>query len=241
VPFFEPNNIDASLGHNANVIVLPYGNCCGRPSLIWQWQSGMRFTQSGGNLCYPPKSESAYPAVSALETGPAGPGFENDISAFCITHHVSAILVGPGTPTPVAAAIEGLHWQETRDHGITVVRVPDSRSLHFYYILGDYWPEGGPESWMGHQINIVTHGQPVQLSIIGRYRTPQLGPVEISVVNGSDVSRYRITEHDSQVLSLPADASVILTASDTFVPARISHNGDERPLSVRISLQRASF
>jgi hypothetical protein len=179
--------------------------------------------------------------VSALETGPAGPGFENDISAFCITHQVSAILVGPGTPTPVAAAIEGLHWQDTRDHGITVVRVPDSRSLHFYYILGDYWPEGGAESWMGHQINIVTNGQPVQLSITGRHRTPQIGPVEISVVNGSDVSRYRITEHDTQVLSLPADASVILTASDTFVPARVSHNGDERPLSVTISLQRASF
>jgi hypothetical protein len=241
VPFFEPNNIDASLGHNANVIVLPYGDCCGRPSLIWQWQSGMRFTQSGGNLCYPPKSESAYPAVSALEKGPAGPGFENDISAFCMSHHVSAILVGPGTPTPVVAAIEGLHWPQTMDHGITVVRVPDSRSLHFYYILGDYWPEGGSESWMGHQINIVTHGQPVQLSITGRYRTPQLGPVEISVANGSDVSRYRITEHDTQVLSLPADASVILTASDTFVPSRVSHNGDERPLSVRISLQRTSF
>jgi hypothetical protein len=104
----------------------------------------MRFTQSGGNLCYPPKSESAYPAASALETGPAGPGFENDISAFCITHHVSAVLVGPGTPTPVAAAIEGLHWQETRDHGITVVRVPDSRSLHFYYILGELLARGRP-------------------------------------------------------------------------------------------------
>ena len=87
----------------------------------------------------------------------------------------------------------------------------------------------------------MTHGQPVQLSIIGRYRTPQLGPVEISVVNGSDVSRYRITERDTQVLSLPADASVILTASDTFVPARISHNGGERHLSVRISLQQAGF
>jgi hypothetical protein len=238
VPFFEPNNFDTSLGHNPNVIVLPFGNCCGRPSLIWQWQSGMRFTQSGGYLCYPPKSELAWPAVHAFETGSAGPGFENDVTAFCITHHVSAILVEPGTPTPLAAAIEGLHWQESRDHGITVVRVPDS---HFHYVLGDYWPEGGPESWIGHQINIVTHGQPLQLSIIGRYRPPELGPVEISVVNGSDVSRYRITEHDTQVLSVPADVSVILTASGTFVPARTLHNGDERPLSVRISLQRASF
>jgi hypothetical protein len=126
VPFFEPNNVEASLGQNANVIVLPFGNCCGRPSLIWQWQSGMHFTQSGGNLCYPPESESAWPAVHALETGLTGPGFANDLTGFCITHHVSAILVGPGTATPLAAAIEDLHWQETKDHGITVVRVPDS-------------------------------------------------------------------------------------------------------------------
>jgi hypothetical protein len=237
VPFFEPNNVEASLRHNANVIVLPYG----RPSLISQWQSGMCFTQSGGYLCYPPESEWAWPAVRALETSSAGPSFENDITAFCITHHVSAILVGPGTPTPIAAAIEDLHWQETRDHGVTVVRVPDTGSSHFHYILGDYWPEGGPESWMGHQINIVTHGQPLELTITGRYRPRELGPVEISILNGSDVSRYRITEHDTQVLSLPADVSVILTASGTFVPARILHNGDERPLSVRIGLQQASF
>jgi hypothetical protein len=240
VPFFEPNNVDTSLGHNANVIVLPFGNCCGRPSLIWQWQSGMRFTQSGGNLCYPPESESAWPVVHALDAGLAGPGFADDLTGFCFTHRVSAILVGPGTPTPLAAAIEDLHWQETKDHGITVVRVPYSSVLHFYYVLGDYWPEG-PESWMGHQINIVTHGQPMQLTITGQYRPPELGPVEISVVNGSDVSRYRIAEHDQQVLNLPADASVILTASGTFVPARISHSGDERSLSVRIRLQRCTF
>jgi hypothetical protein len=234
VPFFEPNNVEASLGHNANVIVLPFG----RSSLIWQWQSGMAFTQSGGYLCYPPKTELAWPAMQALQTGLVGPGFENDITALCITHHVSAILVEPGTPTPLAAAIEDLHWEETRDHGITVVRVPDSRSSHFHYIFGDYWPESGPEAWMGHQINIVTHGQPLRLSITG---PAELGPVEISVVNGSDVSRYRVAEHDTQVLSLPADASVILTASSTFVPARTSHNGDERSLSVRISLQPATF
>jgi hypothetical protein len=62
VPFFESNNVEASPGHNANVIVLPSG----RPSLISQWQSGMRFTQSAGYLCYPPESELAWPAVRQL-------------------------------------------------------------------------------------------------------------------------------------------------------------------------------
>ena len=43
-PFFEPQSVAASLEKDANVIILPYLG----PGLLWQWQSGMRFTQSGG-------------------------------------------------------------------------------------------------------------------------------------------------------------------------------------------------
>jgi hypothetical protein len=149
----------------------------------------------------------------------------------------------------LAAAVETLHWPETTDHGVWVVRVPDQQLLHFHYVLGDYYYGGGPDNWMGRQINIVTHGKPMELRITGRYRPPEPDPVEISVVDGSEVSRYRITEHDTKVLSLPADASVILTASDTFVPARtlrnlqngdpVFHGVETRPLSVAIGLQPA--
>lgn len=238
-PFFQPQNVVASLGHDANVIVLPFGYT--GPSMIWQWQSGMLFTQSSGYLSYPPKSEEAWPAVQYFETGIPGPSFENDISAFCGTHHVSAILMGPGTPTPLAAAIEALHWQETKDHGMRIVRVPDSSSLHFHYVLGDYWPSGSAESWMGHRISIVTSNEPMQLRITGRYRPAELGPVELSFVNGSDASHYRVAQGDTYILSVPADSSVSLTANATFVPAEIMHNSDERSLSVAIGLQGARF
>jgi hypothetical protein len=130
-----------------------------------------------------------------------------------------------------------LHWQETMDHGVQIVHVPDPRVLHFYYISGDYWPQDGPESWMGRQINVVTDGRPMQLRIIGRMRPPELGPVEIRVVNGSEVLSYRIAQPDTQLLTLPANASVVLTANTTFVPARFIHNRDERHLSVAIDLQ----
>jgi hypothetical protein len=230
--FFEPQNVVATLGKNANVVMLPYGHT--GPSMIWQWQSGMRFTQSGGYVSLPPQWETVWPVVDSFYTGVTGPDFESDISAFCTTHHISAILIGPGTPNSLVAAVHALRWQETTYHGVKVVRVPDPQFLHFHYILGDYWLEDG---WMGKQVNIVTRGQPMQLRISGQYRPPALGPAEILFVNGLESSKYSIAQESTQILNLPADSSVTLTAPTTFVPDQVICNGDRRALSVRIILQ----
>jgi hypothetical protein len=234
-PFFEPQNVAASIEKDANVIILPYLG----PGLLWQWQSGMRFTQSGGYVGFTPQSESLnWPVVADLGTGVPGPHFENDLSGFCVSHRVSAILVGPDTPAALVAAISALHWQETNAHGVRVVRVPDPDSLHFHQVSGDYWPQDG---WMGRQVNIVTHGQPMELRISGQYRPVKLGPVEIrATVNGSEVGSYRIGQPDTQVLRVPANALVSLTASATFVPKRpkrLPRDAEQRSLSVVLSLQ----
>jgi hypothetical protein len=96
VAFFEPQNVVASLGHDANVILLPYGSGA---SMLWQWQSGLRFTQSGGYLGAPPESAWNWPAVTSLymytrEGVPrhVAPSFEDDLSAFCVAHRVSGHL-----------------------------------------------------------------------------------------------------------------------------------------------------
>ena len=237
-PFFEPQNVAASIEMDANVIILPYSG----PGLLWQWQSGMRFTQSGGYVGFTPQSEALdWPVLGNLSTGTGGPLFENDLAGFCVAHRVSAILVGPGTPAALVAAISALHWQESNAHGMRVVRVPDPDSLHFYHVWGDYWPQDG---WMGRRINIVTHGQPIELRITGQDRPAQLGPVEIrATINGSEVASYRIGQPDTQVLSVPADASVTLTASATFIPKipkKFPRNADQRNLSVVLGLQPES-
>jgi len=124
---------------------------------------------------------------------------------------------------------------------VRVVRVPDPRSLHFYHVSGEYWPEDSPANWMGRQVNIVTHGQPIELSITGQYRPVELGPVEIdATVNGSEVASYRIGQRDTQVLSVPANASVTLRASATFVPNGLPRDGIQRRVSVLLSLQPES-
>jgi len=121
--FFEPKNVVASLGRNANVIVLPFSE--NGPGMIWQWQADMTFTQSGGfvGTAYP--AEFVPPVVSTLYSGKPGPTFEKDISSYCVDHHVSAILVGPDTSAPLVEALHALHWPEMEDRGILVVRVPD--------------------------------------------------------------------------------------------------------------------
>jgi len=230
-PFFEPRNIAASIEKDTNVIILPYLG----PGLLWQWQSGMHFTQSAGYIGFTPLSEAKnWPVVTNLCTGTAGPRFENDLTAFCVAHRVSAILVGPGTSAALFAAISTLHWPETNAHGVRVLRVPDPGSLHFHEVWGDYWPD---DSWMGRQVKIVTHQQPIELQITGQYRPVELGPVEIRVtVNGSEVATYRIGQPDTQVLRVPAGASVTLTASATFVPKGLHHSDDQRSLSVILGL-----
>ena len=94
---------------------------------------------------------------------------------------------------------------------------------------------------MGRQVNIVTHGQPIELRISGQYRPAKLGPVEIrATVNGSEVGSYRIGKPDVQVLRVPANASVTLTASATFEPKRpkrLPRDFVQRSLSVVLSLQ----
>src|SRR6516162_6104236 len=231
-PFFEPQNVGATIEKDANVIILPYVG----PGLLWQWQSGMRFTQSGGYVGFTPALESRdWPVVENLGSGFAGSNFENDLSGFCVSHRVSAILVGPDTPGALVAAISALHWQETNAYRVRVVRVPDPESLHFHQVTGDYWRQ---DNWMGRQVNIVTHGQPMELRISGQSRPVELGPVEIrATVNGSEAGSYRIGCPDVQVLRVPANASVTLTVSATFVPKGLPRDVEHRGLSVVLSLQ----
>jgi hypothetical protein len=94
-------------------------------------------------------------------------------------------------------------------------------------------------SWMGHQIKIMTNGQPTELCITGQYRPAELGLVENTVASGTNVSRYQIAQGEMHILNLPAHASVVLPAGDTFVPDQFIYNGDQRSLSVTISLTPA--
>jgi hypothetical protein len=124
LPFFSLANVEAVLGRNANVLVLPYTD---GPGMLWQWESGMRFTQSGGDTSLVPLSFSRWPVVQTLSNGQPNQSFATDFSAFCTAKKVAFVLVGPGTTPALVMALENLHWPHEQQGGILVLRVPQPR------------------------------------------------------------------------------------------------------------------
>jgi len=139
-PFFTPQNVLQKLGNMPNVLVLPAGWLS--PSLAWQLNAGMRFTQTVGFVGFSPYSERAWFAFHGdfangmlttgqgeLVTGAVSPQFGNDLAAFCATHHVNYILMGPGTPSSIIAAVSELQWRQSVEQGVVVVQVPPPTQL----------------------------------------------------------------------------------------------------------------
>jgi hypothetical protein len=84
----------------------------------------MSFTQAGGYLGTVPESEAALPAVRDLYHGWPDTGFKENLTTFCRSHRVTAIVIGPGTPEPLAAALEQLPWKKTTDQRMRLVWPP---------------------------------------------------------------------------------------------------------------------
>ena len=123
-PFFTPAHVERVLGRDRNVLVLPFAPD-GR-GVLWQWQSGFRFSETGGSFSFVPLPFQTA-TVLALETGRLPPRFPRDLARFCAENRVSFILVGPGTMPPLAAAVGRLGWPERLDRGVLVVTVPGVR------------------------------------------------------------------------------------------------------------------
>jgi hypothetical protein len=225
--FFTPQIVADNLRNVPNVLVIPYGPA--GAGMLWQVQSGMNFTQSGGYIGPTPASASSWPILDSLWNETVNPSFANDLTGFCVAHKVSALLLCPGTSQALVHAVHALHWPATKDHEVEIMRVPEYQSLRFYYVDGDYWPS---DEWMGKAVHVVTQGTPVRLSINGQYRPPE--PVEIRVVNGVDAKLYTIGPNDMQIVDIPANASVTITAASTF---RVSDRGEYRSLSVHLKVE----
>ena len=120
-PFFTPAHVERALGRNRNVLVLPFAPD-GR-GLLWQWQSDMRFSETGGSFSFVPRPFQTA-TVLALETGRLPASFTDDLARFCDENRVSFVLVGPGTDRRLAAAVARLGWAEHPDRDVVVAVNP---------------------------------------------------------------------------------------------------------------------
>lgn len=238
-PFFTPENVRQEIGTLSNVLVLPAGQDALFP-VAWQIDAKMQFRQVFGYVGFRPDNEREwFGLLGDLASGSTNPNFGNDLAAFCASHKVNYILIGPGTPNALITAIAAQHWPQRSKSGVIVTQVPEPQVLGYNRIDGDYWPTRAPPSWVGQRAVIHTHGTPSILTLNGQWR-PSEEPVTITLNDGVSTSVFQITRSDARVIRLPANANVVLTASSTFVPDRLMHNGDLRALSVAVSLQQTN-
>jgi hypothetical protein len=235
-PFFKPETVAEALGDMPNVLILPSGNS--PRGLEWQLNVGMQFTQSPAYVGFVPYREQKWPIIGELTTGSVSQRFGNDLAAFCAAHHVTYILAGPGTPETLIAALSAQGWPQRVTQGILVTEVPAPSELKYGDVQGDYWPSLAPLNWMGRQVVITNRGAPAILTLSGAWRP--VDPVDMTLVTESGTSVYHIGKSDVYSIRLPANGTVTLTADSTFVPDAVIHNGDQRALSILISLQLVS-
>lgn len=126
VAFFTPDRISGYLHPGENVLVLPFGWT--GPSMLWQADSGMYFTQSGGYLGFAPKPFRGSPIVQSLLSGRPGRGFAARLHQFSAENGVEAILAGPGTPPPLIAAFRAAGWFSRRTDGVEMFSLPNKSS-----------------------------------------------------------------------------------------------------------------
>jgi hypothetical protein len=119
--FFQPGRVEAVLGPNPRVLVLPFS--INGPSSAWQQESAFSFAQTGGYLGFPPRAMQQYPAVQDLFDNMPGPHFPVDLRAFCFATHTQYVVAGPGTLPPLQAALEGLAWPETAVDDVKIFKV----------------------------------------------------------------------------------------------------------------------
>lgn len=119
--FFQAHHMEEALGKHPNVLILPFSNL--GPGMGWQMDAGMSFTQAAGYLGPDPRNEDAS-FLQQLRKGEPAPSFRSDLEAFCLSHKVDYILVGPSTVDSLVKEISGLPWERHLDRNILVVVLP---------------------------------------------------------------------------------------------------------------------
>jgi hypothetical protein len=121
-PFFTAQHVTAALGPTPNLLLFP--DPLIGPGMAWQLNAGLSFTQATGYTGFRLNHEQKWSAMDELIFGRLPPDFPVFFPAFIAAHKVDDILIGPGTPSGVVAAIEALGWPRRMDQGIEIITPP---------------------------------------------------------------------------------------------------------------------
>jgi len=119
---FAPGRLQAALGSDPSILVLPFGP--NGPSSYWQEENHFGFLQTGGYLGYPPPRMARYPAVYELSHDVQPGTFRDDFVALCSATRTQFVVAGPGTPPSLFGVLASLRWPERHVDDVTVFTVP---------------------------------------------------------------------------------------------------------------------
>jgi hypothetical protein len=122
--FFAPGRVQAVLGPNPRILILPFA--INGPSSFWQQENQFGFTQTGGYLGFPPAAMQKYKAVGELFGNYEKPGFAGDFALFCTQTATQYVVAGPGVSAPLQQTLRGLNWRHFQVDDVTVYAVPGS-------------------------------------------------------------------------------------------------------------------
>jgi hypothetical protein len=122
--FFAPGRIEALLGPDPRVLILPFG--INGPSSYWQMENHYGFTQTGGYLGFPPAPMQTYEAVGEMFGNAVPPDFVLQFVRFCEGTRTQYVVVGRGANPLMVKAISTLDWPVRKIDDVTVFTVPSA-------------------------------------------------------------------------------------------------------------------
>ncbi len=120
--FFAPGRVQAVLGPNPRVLILPFS--IAGPSSYWQMENDYGFTQVGGYLGFPPAPMQKYPAVFEMFGNVPQADFASAFVQFSQAMRTQFVIIGPGANPVMVKDITALGWPTRNIDDVTVVTVP---------------------------------------------------------------------------------------------------------------------
>ncbi len=123
--FFAPHEVQAQLGANARLLVLPFGP--NGASTYWQAENHFGFSETGGYLGFPPAAMQHFKAVGALFGHYQGADFVAELKNLCLATRTQYIVAGPGTSAALWRVLAALGWPARQVDDVTIFTVPDTK------------------------------------------------------------------------------------------------------------------
>ncbi len=106
---FQPNLVSRYIPRGSNVIILPYGYLGN--SMLYQPESRMDFTQSGGYIGSTPINFAQNPLINSFYNSALLTNFKPLLINFCKQNKVTRIIYRPDTSKVLVKELKSLNWK----------------------------------------------------------------------------------------------------------------------------------